>query len=128
MNNISMVQGEDYHNISWLVGEDYQNHNISWFSADTNHDYPYHIDKERNSFIYDTLIQGILVCLFIAVGGVMILIFCLIIIQECKVRQFIFFNPADIRVLSSSPLAEYPLGKTSNYKLEYTVLRKTICL
>ena len=32
------------------------------------------------------VVQGIIVCLFTAVGGVMLLVFCLIIIQECKVR------------------------------------------
>ena len=35
--------------------------------------------------LYQAIIQGVLVCLFTTVGGVMLLVFCLIIIQECKV-------------------------------------------
>ena len=36
--------------------------------------------------LYQTIIQGVLVCLFTTVGGVMLLVFCLIIVQECKGR------------------------------------------
>ena len=32
------------------------------------------------------VMQGVLVCLFTTVGGVMLIVFCLIIVQECKVR------------------------------------------
>ena len=35
--------------------------------------------------LHQTIIQGVLVCLFTTVGGVMLLVFCLIIVQECKV-------------------------------------------
>ena len=35
--------------------------------------------------VYEAVVQGIIVCLFTAVGGVMLLVFCLIIVQECKV-------------------------------------------
>ena len=35
--------------------------------------------------LYQAIIQGVLVCLFTTVGGVMLLVFCLIIVQECKV-------------------------------------------
>ena len=35
--------------------------------------------------LHQAIIQGVLVCLFTTVGGVMLLVFCLIIVQECKV-------------------------------------------
>ena len=37
--------------------------------------------------LYQAIIQGVLVCLFTTVGGVMLLVFCLIIVQECKVQK-----------------------------------------
>ena len=39
---------------------------------------------EERSELYQTIIQGVLVCLFTTVGGVMLLVFCLIVVQECK--------------------------------------------
>lgn len=39
---------------------------------------------EETSELYQTIIQGVLVCLFTTVGGVMLLVFCLIVVQECK--------------------------------------------
>ena len=41
---------------------------------------------ESGGHLYQAIIQGVLVCLFTTVGGVMLLVFCLIIIQECKVE------------------------------------------
>ena len=34
--------------------------------------------------LYQGIIQGVLVCLFTTVGGVMLVVFCLILVQECK--------------------------------------------
>ena len=34
--------------------------------------------------LYQAIIQGVLVCLFTTVGGVMLVVFCLILVQECK--------------------------------------------
>lgn len=75
-------------NMSWLAG-DYQHHNMSW-SSPGGDDLEYRhqnmsIEETDSSFIYEAVVQGILVCLFTTVGGVMVLVFFLIMIQECKV-------------------------------------------
>ena len=96
-------------NMSWLAGEDYQHHNISW-SSGHGEDIEYRThnvstEGSVNSFIYEAVIQGILVCLFTTVGGVMILVFCLIMIQECKVSMAV-----DSYSTSNSPLDIVPVG------------------
>ena len=40
--------------------------------------------SQEAGHLYQTIIQGVLVCLFTMVGGVMLLVFCLIVVQECK--------------------------------------------
>ena len=39
---------------------------------------------EEAGELYQAIIQGVLVCLFTTVGGVMLVVFCLILVQECK--------------------------------------------
>ena len=91
LNNLSWLGGDGYqnHNLSWLGGDGYRNHNISWFSSaekDIRHIYQNMTVKEQGSiFTYDAVIQGVLVCIFTTVGGVMVLVFSLIMIQECTV-------------------------------------------
>ena len=46
-----------------------------------------HLLGSGGGHLYQAIIQGVLVCLFTTVGGVMLLVFCLIIVQECKVEQ-----------------------------------------
>jgi len=39
---------------------------------------------QPGTLLYEAIVQGVLVCLFTTVGGVMLIVFCLIIVQECK--------------------------------------------
>ena len=64
-----------------------------------------HLLGSGGGHLYQAIIQGVLVCLFTTVGGVMLLVFCLIIVQECKVLKWFIDNifhvcamPADVRV------------------------------
>ena len=57
---------------------------LEWFNS-TNHQ----LNVTSGSGVeagqlYQTIIQGVLVCLFTTVGGVMLVVFCLILVQECK--------------------------------------------
>ena len=76
-------------NMSLLGEKSYEDQNMSWSYSDrgdNRHQYQNKsVENHGSRFIYDTVVQGILVCLFTAVGSLMVLIFCLIIIQECKV-------------------------------------------
>ena len=59
--------------------------------------------RDNLLIIWLYLPQGVIVCLFTAVGGVMLLVFCLIIIQECKVgssSSSLFFSSLNIRNIS----------------------------
>ena len=49
-----------------------------------------HLLGSGGGHLYQAIIQGVLVCLFTTVGGVMLLVFCLIIVQECKVLSLLF--------------------------------------
>ena len=85
---MSWLGGDGYHhhNLSWLGGDGYQNHNISWFSyAEGDIRQNTTVEEKGSIFTYDAVIQGVLVCIFTTVGGVMVLVFSLIMIQECTV-------------------------------------------
>ena len=77
LNNLPWLGGDGYQNrnLSWVGGDGYQNHNISWFSSaegDIRYIYQNMTVKEQGSiFTYDAVIQGVLVCIFTTVGGVM---------------------------------------------------------
>ena len=49
-----------------------------------------HLLGSGGGHLYQAIIQGVLVCLFTTVGGVMLLVFCLIIVQECKVHKWFY--------------------------------------
>ena len=88
LNNLSWLGGDGYqsHNLSWLGGDGYQNHNISRFgSVEGDIRQNLTVEEQGSIFSYDAVIQFILVCIFTTVGGVMVLVFCLIMIQECTV-------------------------------------------
>ena len=76
-------------NMSWQGEEGFQDPTMSWpYSGIEDNRQQYQnnsLENHGSRFIYDTVVQGILACLFFAVGSLMVLIFCLIIIQECKV-------------------------------------------
>ena len=94
--NSSELEDFQAHNTSmlWPGKEDYHNHNISWFSADDQEDVYGKIpsDDRVDSFVYDAVVHGILVCLFTIVGVVMVVVFCLILVQECKVSCIILYK------------------------------------
>ena len=82
--NFKGVQGKedswvsDWYNSSLQIGSGgHLSHNSSLGG---------HLLGSGGGHLYQAIIQGVLVCLFTTVGGVMLLVFCLIIVQECKVQ------------------------------------------
>ena len=82
----------------WLGGVGYDDNGHShgwmmeWYNSSTgyqniSHGGVYGVANGESGHLYQAIIQGVLVCLFTTVGGVMLLVFCLIIIQECKVHK-----------------------------------------
>ena len=60
---------------------------LEWYN--TSITTPHHFNAtsgsgEEAGELYQAIIQGVLVCLFTTVGGVMLIVFCLIVVQECK--------------------------------------------
>ena len=56
---------------------------------------------QDSGHLYQAIIQGVLVCLFTTVGGVMLLVFCLIIVQECKVVTSVLYKMLNYSIFTS---------------------------
>ena len=84
--NFKGVQGKED---SWV--SDWYNSSVQLNSGGHlthNSSFGGHLLGSGGGHLYQAIIQGVLVCLFTTVGGVMLLVFCLIIVQECKVEQY----------------------------------------